>query len=177
MKNRILYFIEGACPTEEENKAAQKLKNKEGNHVVFRNASQVQPGEALERCDEVAGLVPDAYAGFPNAETGKGDPLVAEIADTDRTDGHKGTLLNQDLANAEGNPTPVLSDASEGSEVHQAAERAAADGKTVEEVERIDAANRAKAAQRQTAKPAQVVKSTHRPTAKLGASVGKQTKR
>lgn len=58
---RILFFIAGATPTDEEyNEAQHYLPN-----MAFRNAAFV-PADAsvgsLEQCDGVAGLVPEIYA-------------------------------------------------------------------------------------------------------------------
>lgn len=63
---RILFFINGCAPTDEERLQAEKLQA----NVVFRNARAV-PAEAhsLEVCDGVAGKVPTLYAeAFPPAE-------------------------------------------------------------------------------------------------------------
>lgn len=58
---RILFFIAGATPTDDEFEAAQKyLPN-----MAFRNAAFVPPDAtvgSLEQCDGVAGLVPEIYA-------------------------------------------------------------------------------------------------------------------
>lgn len=56
---RILFFIEGAVPSESE---MNEAKGMPGN-VSFRNASLVDPigDSALEECDGVAGKVPPRY--------------------------------------------------------------------------------------------------------------------
>lgn len=62
---RILFFVAGVMPTEEDFAAAEKL----GPNVSFRNASAVPNDGALEKCDGVAGKVPARYAeAFPTAE-------------------------------------------------------------------------------------------------------------
>jgi hypothetical protein len=56
---RILFFISGTLPTEDDFAKASEIK---GN-VVFRNASAVPNEEhSLETCDGVAGAVPEIYA-------------------------------------------------------------------------------------------------------------------
>lgn len=54
MGKKILYFINGAIPTEKEREEAEKLG------AVFRNARFAEH-DFVEQCDEVAGAVPDAY--------------------------------------------------------------------------------------------------------------------
>lgn len=55
---RVIYFIQGATPTEQELAAAEQL----GNNVVFRNA-QFATEACPESCDAVAGsVIPAAYA-------------------------------------------------------------------------------------------------------------------
>jgi hypothetical protein len=56
--DQILYFTKGAVPTEAEYAAAEQLTGK----VVFRNAAFVSPDLSIERCDGVAGSVPEVYA-------------------------------------------------------------------------------------------------------------------
>lgn len=65
---RILFFIAGSTPTDEEFEAAQKyLPN-----MAFRNAAFVDASASvgsLEHCDGVAGMVPEVYAkNRPTAE-------------------------------------------------------------------------------------------------------------
>lgn len=61
---RILFFIAGAVPTDEEYDGAADLKA----NVAFRNAQHIPAEGALEACDGVAGLVPERYAkAFPDA--------------------------------------------------------------------------------------------------------------
>lgn len=54
-KKVILFFTAGMVPTEAERKAAEKLGT-----TRFRNA-QLAKNDTIERCDEVAGLVPEIY--------------------------------------------------------------------------------------------------------------------
>jgi len=62
---RILFFVAAAMPTEEDFSAAEKL----GPNVAFRNASMVPNDGVLEKCDGVAGCVPERYAeAYPTAE-------------------------------------------------------------------------------------------------------------
>lgn len=53
----ILFFIAGMVPTEAERAAAGKLGTSR-----FRNA-QLAVNDSIEKCDAVAGLVPEAYRG------------------------------------------------------------------------------------------------------------------
>ena len=55
MARKILYFINGPVPTDEERKEAEALD------AVFRNANAAGDNDFLENCDGVAGAVPDAY--------------------------------------------------------------------------------------------------------------------
>lgn len=62
---RILFFIIGSLPTEEQIEEAESL----GFNVVFRNASFSSDEGALEICDGVTGEVPKRYAEkYPSAE-------------------------------------------------------------------------------------------------------------
>lgn len=54
-KKITLFFTASSMPTEAESAAAEKLGTER-----FRNASFVDSG-AIEHCDAVAGLVPEAY--------------------------------------------------------------------------------------------------------------------
>ena len=64
---KILYFIEGPIPTEEELHYAKQLSGE----VTFRNAAGVTDDtHAIELCDGVAGKVPEVYAHrYPQAQT------------------------------------------------------------------------------------------------------------
>lgn len=57
-KKVILFFIAGMVPTDAERKAAEKLGT-----ARFRNA-HLAKNDAVEKCDEVAGLVPESYKGI-----------------------------------------------------------------------------------------------------------------
>lgn len=65
---KILFFINGVLPTKADYEAATKLGN--NANVLFRNAQHVpKEAHALERCDGVAGEVPEIYENaFPSAE-------------------------------------------------------------------------------------------------------------
>lgn len=64
--SKVLYFINGAMPTEAEYEAAQAI----GPGAVFRNARKIVSGAPLENCDAVAGAVPPDYAAvFPEASS------------------------------------------------------------------------------------------------------------
>lgn len=54
-KKVILFFIAGMVPTDAEREAAEKLGT-----ARFRNA-QLAKNDTVEKCDEVAGLVPESY--------------------------------------------------------------------------------------------------------------------
>jgi len=58
-KKVTLFFIAGMVPTEAELAAAEKI-----GCPRFRNAKLASdPTDSVEKCDEVAGLVPDRYKG------------------------------------------------------------------------------------------------------------------
>jgi hypothetical protein len=58
-KKIILFFIAGMVPTEAELAAAEKI-----GCTRFRNAKlAADPTDSIEKCDEVAGLVPERYKG------------------------------------------------------------------------------------------------------------------
>ncbi len=61
---RILYFIKGVMPSAEAQEVAEAL----GPNVAFRNANFVPTSGAPEKCDGVAGDVPELYKKFPTAE-------------------------------------------------------------------------------------------------------------
>jgi len=61
---RILYFIKGVLPSAEAQEIAETL----GSNVAFRNANFVPTSGAPERCDGVAGDVPELYNKFPSAK-------------------------------------------------------------------------------------------------------------
>ena len=54
-KKVILFFIAGMVPTDAEREAAEKLGT-----ARFRNA-HLAKNDTVEKCDEVAGLVPERY--------------------------------------------------------------------------------------------------------------------
>ena len=53
---KILFFIAGSSPTDQETKEAEKLGTR-----MFRNASFFNEFDAVEICDAVAGLAPEVY--------------------------------------------------------------------------------------------------------------------
>jgi hypothetical protein len=59
MQNKILFFINGALPTEEEKKKALSLKK---HKVCFRNANFIDNSANIEKCDFVLGEIPDSYS-------------------------------------------------------------------------------------------------------------------
>jgi hypothetical protein len=62
---KIIYFIQDGVPTDAETKDAYRY----GGGVVFRNARFVPAAGCLEKCEGVAGSVPDRYAAaFPVAQ-------------------------------------------------------------------------------------------------------------
>jgi len=65
---KILFFIKGSIPTKEDYEAAESL----GPNCVFRNASFVPSTGSLEKCNGVAGLVPELYKSEPSAEEALG---------------------------------------------------------------------------------------------------------
>jgi hypothetical protein len=55
---KVLYFIRGAVPTQDDLDEAQAI----GPNVMMRNVGKIVPGAPLENCDAVAGFVPPDYA-------------------------------------------------------------------------------------------------------------------
>ena len=65
--NKILFFINGAVPTESDKEQAASIPGR----VVFRNA-QFAGSEPCEQCDAVSGCVPENYAAaFPAVPVGE----------------------------------------------------------------------------------------------------------
>lgn len=62
MSKVILFFTAGPVPTDAERAAAEKLGT-----ARFRNA-RLAVGDAIEKCDAVAGLVPESYKGLKGVE-------------------------------------------------------------------------------------------------------------
>lgn len=63
MKKTILFFIEGSIPTDEERAAAEKLGTSR-----FRNARLVKDSDPIEKCDAVAGAIPEIYKNIEGVE-------------------------------------------------------------------------------------------------------------
>lgn len=64
---KVLYFLVGMNPTDDDIKAAAEY----GPGVVFRNGSQYHDGEPLENCAQAVGpCVPKAYKEAFNAKAG-----------------------------------------------------------------------------------------------------------
>ncbi|OHD25445.1 MAG: hypothetical protein A2Y38_12875 [Spirochaetes bacterium GWB1_59_5] len=62
---RILFFVAASMPTQDDFEAAEQL----GPNVAFRNAAMISNEGSLEKCEGVAGLVPQRYAdAYPTAE-------------------------------------------------------------------------------------------------------------
>lgn len=64
MKTKILYFINGSLPTEEDFKIAKTIDAK----VCFRNVNMIGDDEKLEDCNFVLGCVPKIYNEIPEWE-------------------------------------------------------------------------------------------------------------
>lgn len=70
--NKVLFFINGFAPSDEEREIAEKIKGV----VVFRNA-QFDPGEgAMEECAGVAGCAPARYVNAFGAVVGNAPAAV-----------------------------------------------------------------------------------------------------
>lgn len=59
-KSKVLFFIVGPVPTEADKAAAAAIENKT-IRVMFRNASAIGDGDAVESCDGLAGKIPALY--------------------------------------------------------------------------------------------------------------------
>lgn len=59
-QKRLLFFINGPMPTEDDRAVALQLAG-EGFDVAYRNANLISDGECVEAFDEVAGNVPRSY--------------------------------------------------------------------------------------------------------------------
>ena len=64
---RVLFFINGMAPTEEQQEEAEAM----GNNVAFRNATRSNPDEALEAFDQLAGEPPAWYLAAAAAKAGE----------------------------------------------------------------------------------------------------------
>ena len=63
MSKKILFFIAGSIPTDEERAAAEKMGTS-----MFRNCQLVKDSDPIEKCDSVAGAVPEIYKNIEVAE-------------------------------------------------------------------------------------------------------------
>lgn len=70
----VLFFLAGAIASEEEQEAIAEFDGDEFR-VMFRNASFVNEGDAIEKFDIVAGAVPDNYARAAEAKERDGEPV------------------------------------------------------------------------------------------------------
>ena len=61
-KNKTLFFINGAVPSQEDRDLAEKLALE--SHVVFRNVQWVTPEDGIEDFKALAGAIPDFYKEF-----------------------------------------------------------------------------------------------------------------
>ena len=77
-QKKILFFINGASPSDDELNAAKSL----GGNVCFRNCL-ADDGRYVESCDAVAGNVPMQYDGVVVVADGKqpGDGDAADATD------------------------------------------------------------------------------------------------
>ena len=83
---RILYFIEGMTPTDEQKDDIARF----GPNAAFRNAHQVGvvAMSPLEECDAVAGAVPERYAKvYPNISDVDFQGRLPRLSDFDRPTG------------------------------------------------------------------------------------------
>lgn len=60
---KILYFINGGTPSEEDRQAALRVGT-----LMFRNALSTGSFDFVEECDGVAGAVPPGYEKFPRVD-------------------------------------------------------------------------------------------------------------
>lgn len=70
MKRKVIFFISAPAPTAAETALAESLA-KPRTQIVFRNAQHIVRGEALEKCDAVAGAVPELYKDYPREDAAK----------------------------------------------------------------------------------------------------------
>lgn len=61
-KNKTLFFINGAVPSQEDRDLAEKLSLE--SHVVFRNVQWATPEDGIEDFKALAGAIPDFYKDF-----------------------------------------------------------------------------------------------------------------
>jgi len=76
MSKVILFFIAGAIPTDAERAAAEKVGT-----ARFRNA-KLATNDPIEKCDAVAGLVPESYKDVKGIE-------VLTVEDDKKSEGGK----------------------------------------------------------------------------------------
>jgi hypothetical protein len=75
MNKIVLYFTSGVVPTEQETAEAQSLG------AMLRNGSAVGDNDYVEKCDAVAGDVPEAYRQrFPVIDAGQDHDMGATNA-------------------------------------------------------------------------------------------------
>jgi hypothetical protein len=84
---RILFFVDGPTPTEDQMKAAAEY----GPGVSFRNARLIKEDAPLEDCDGVAGeAIPPMYAdAFPSADDEKAMDEHMEKHDPNKPEMHR----------------------------------------------------------------------------------------
>lgn len=103
-KKKVIYFLAGPVPSAEQIAAAEKLGSS-SRQVVFRNATQVRDGEALEKCDFVAGNVPKQYTKVerldePELPLGEGEGQGNENAPVAMTEANTKAEITDALAAA-----------------------------------------------------------------------------
>ena len=74
---RVLFFIEGMTPTDEQREEADAM----GTNVAFRNVTRSNPDEALEDFDKLAGEPPAWYLAAAAAKAGLPGVPVAPAVD------------------------------------------------------------------------------------------------
>ena len=77
---KVLFFINGSNPTEEEFKLASEMKAK----VCFRNARVVRSDECAEKCDGVCGdFIPEPYRKYETFGEPKAKPKAKPKVEND----------------------------------------------------------------------------------------------
>ena len=138
---RILYFIKGVMPSAEAQEVAEAL----GTNVAFRNANFVPTFGAPEKCDGVAGDVPELYKKFPTAEEALKTFEEARKEAIEKAKAGKEARAKQSEVDAEA--------AKKKAEEQKKADEAAAKKKAEEDAKKAEA-NKSKVAPASASKPA-----------------------
>lgn len=105
---KVLYFIRGSMPTEEQVEEAESF----GIPVSYRNVEFYEEGMTLEECEGVAGDVPEAYAeAYPTAEKAIADYKAGKKAASKKADADPKATAKPAAKPAAASPAPAAAPA------------------------------------------------------------------